>query len=181
MAVVLLTWELGGGLGHCVKLAPLAAGLVARGPDVYFAARDVATAQKVLQNPAVKYLQSPCLVARPANVLQRPRSFSQVLDQVGFGDDGQLRALVGSWRSLLELVRPTLNETDVASRRGTDQLPTTGLKTSLLATFDECVPFVTVYADYAFTYRLIYDLPRNRRDLCVSFLALGRQRLHRTD
>ena len=27
-ATVLLAWELGGGLGHCAKLAPLAAGLV---------------------------------------------------------------------------------------------------------------------------------------------------------
>jgi UDP:flavonoid glycosyltransferase YjiC (YdhE family) len=108
MATVLITWELGGGLGHCVKLAPLAAELVARGHTVYFAARDVATAQKVLQNPAVKFLQSPCLLARPAGVLQNPRTFGQVLDQVGFCDDRQLRALVESWRNLFELVRPDL-------------------------------------------------------------------------
>jgi hypothetical protein len=81
MATILLTWELGGGLGHCVKLAPLAAGLIARGHTVYFAARDVATAQKVLQNRAVKFLQSPCQHTGPAGAPQNPRTFAQVLEQ----------------------------------------------------------------------------------------------------
>lgn len=108
MARVLLTWELGAGLGHCVKLAPLAEHLTARGHEVYFAARDVTTAQKALQNSAVKYLQSPCLMVKPANLLRLPRTFAQVLDQVGFGDLDRLRSLVDAWRSLLELVRPSV-------------------------------------------------------------------------
>jgi hypothetical protein len=108
MSKVLLAWELGGGLGHCVNLAPIASGLVARGHKIYFAARDVATAQKVLQNPAVKYLQSPGVIARPARVLRQPRSFAQVLGQVAFGDDHQLRAAVESWRNLIELVQPAV-------------------------------------------------------------------------
>jgi UDP:flavonoid glycosyltransferase YjiC (YdhE family) len=108
MANVLLTWELGGGLGHCVKLAPLACGLVDRGHNVHFAARDVATARKVLRNDRVKYLQSPCVVAKPSQVSRQPRSFAQVLDQVGFGDDQILESLVISWRNLFELVQPEL-------------------------------------------------------------------------
>jgi hypothetical protein len=108
MATVLLTWELGGGLGHCVKLAPLANGLVARGHHVYFAARDVATAQSVLQNPRVKYLQSPGVVARQSQLTRQSRTFPQVLDEVGFGADQSLRALVTSWRNLIELVQPAL-------------------------------------------------------------------------
>jgi hypothetical protein len=108
MATVLVNWELGSGLGHCVKLAPLANALVAGGHEVYFAARDVATAQRVLQNPAVKYLQSPGILARPASVLRQPRTLAQVLDQAGFGDNATLQALVDSWRNLLALVRPRL-------------------------------------------------------------------------
>jgi UDP:flavonoid glycosyltransferase YjiC (YdhE family) len=92
----------------CVNLAPLAAGLLARGHQVYFAARDVAIAQQVLQNPAVKYLQSPGVIARPAHVVRQPRSFAQVLGQVAFGDDCQLRAAVESWRNLIELVQPAV-------------------------------------------------------------------------
>jgi hypothetical protein len=107
-ATALLAWELGGGLGHCVNLAPIASGLIARGHQVYFAARDVATAQQVLQNPAVKYLQSPGVIARPAHALRQPRSFAQVLGQVAFGDDRQLRAVVESWRNLMELVQPAV-------------------------------------------------------------------------
>ena len=108
MANVLITWELGGGLGHCVKLAPLAARLVDRGHTVYFAARDVATAQKVLRNPRVKYLQSPCVVAKQSHISRQPRTFAQVLDQVGFGDDQLLQSLVTTWRNLFELVQPNL-------------------------------------------------------------------------
>lgn len=106
MARVLLAWELGGGLGHCAKLAPLATGLAKRGHDVYFAARDVATAQRVLPGSDVRCLQSPCMLARPPQSLRQPRTFAQVLSQVGFGSDAQLRALVDAWRTLFELVEP---------------------------------------------------------------------------
>lgn len=106
MARVLLAWELGGGLGHCVKLAPLATGLVERGHDVYFAARDVATAQRVLRQPDVHFVQAPCVVSRPVPAMRQPRAFSQVLSQVGYHDDQQLQALVDSWRTLLELIEP---------------------------------------------------------------------------
>lgn len=106
MAKVLLAWELGGGLGHCAKLAPVARGLVERGYEVYFAARDVATAERLVGEPSVKFLPSPGLASRPARSEHRPRTFAQVLAQVGFGDDAQLRSLVVAWRNLIELVSP---------------------------------------------------------------------------
>lgn len=106
MARVLLAWELGGGFGHCAKLAPLATGLVARGHDIYFAARDVATAQRVLRHPGVHFVQAPCVVSKPVEAVRQPRTFSQVLSQVGFHDNQRLQALVDSWRTLLELIEP---------------------------------------------------------------------------
>ena len=109
MATVLLTWELGGGLGHCVKLAPLANGLVTRGHRVYFAARDVATAQNVVQNPHVTI---PAIAVHGFEAARRFHAshehFAQVLEEVGFGDDQSLRSLVTSWRNLFELVQPQL-------------------------------------------------------------------------
>lgn len=106
MATILLAWELGGGLGHCVKLAPLATALVERGHAVCFAARDVVTAQRVLQNSKVKFFQSPCLASRSAPSIRQPRTWPQVLDPVGFGSDEALRALVSTWRTLLKLIEP---------------------------------------------------------------------------
>jgi UDP:flavonoid glycosyltransferase YjiC (YdhE family) len=108
MANVLLAWELGSGLGHCVKLAPLATDLIARGHRVYFAARDAATAQKVVQNAAIKFVPVPGLSGTLPNPMRRPRSFAQVLEQVGFGNDMQLQLLVDCWRNLFELVQPRL-------------------------------------------------------------------------
>src|SRR5207247_8636282 len=42
MATVLFAWELGGGLGHMMQMAPLARALVRRGHRVYAALREVA-------------------------------------------------------------------------------------------------------------------------------------------
>lgn len=108
MASVLLAWELGAGLGHCAKLAPIAAALVESGHQVYFAARDVTTAQKVFKDIAVTHLQAPCLMGKPANVIANPRSFTHILHNTGFGSDSQLTSLVVSWRNLIELVSPDL-------------------------------------------------------------------------
>jgi len=45
---IVLTWELGGGLGHMMNLRPLAAELVARGHEVFIAAGDLSRAIDVL-------------------------------------------------------------------------------------------------------------------------------------
>lgn len=108
MAKILLAWELGGGIGHCVKLGPIAAGLQQRGHHVYFAARSVSTAQAICGNAATRFLQAPFLrgpVSRPT----RPTcTFAQVLHNSGFGDDGQLRSLVDGWRELIRSVQPAI-------------------------------------------------------------------------
>jgi hypothetical protein len=57
MATILMSWELGAGAGHCVKLAPIAGRLIDRGHDVWLAPRDLATARHIFGSLPVRYLQ----------------------------------------------------------------------------------------------------------------------------
>ena len=106
MSRILLAWELGAGMGHCVKLLPIAARLIEQGHCVYFAARDVVTARRLGGDLPVEYLQAPHLAHRPANAVNETRTFSDILFNAGFGDDEQLQGLLASWRSLIALVKP---------------------------------------------------------------------------
>jgi UDP:flavonoid glycosyltransferase YjiC (YdhE family) len=108
MGTVLIAWELGGGLGHCSKLAPLAAGLLEKGHRIVFASRDVITAQQVMAGLEVTHLQAPVLLAKPVRPVEQPSNFAHILHNTGFGDDRQLSALITSWRQLLDLIRPDL-------------------------------------------------------------------------
>jgi hypothetical protein len=62
MSIILLTWELGGGLGHLVNLLPLARGLSQRGNRVF-------AAIKTGRNARVGYSMLPTSVG-PRVVLQ---------------------------------------------------------------------------------------------------------------
>jgi hypothetical protein len=106
MARILFAWELGAGLGHCVKLAPIAAGLIARGHTVFFAARDVVTARRVGGELPIQYLPAPYLGHQPVGPRRETYSLSQVIQHAGFDNDDQLTALVASWRNLISLVQP---------------------------------------------------------------------------
>ena len=59
MARVLLTWELGGGLGHCANLRPIVEHLVHEGHDVFLALRNVCLFDKVFAGLNVSLLQAP--------------------------------------------------------------------------------------------------------------------------
>jgi len=50
MATILLTWELGGGLGHLINLFPLAQGLSQRGHRVYAAVQDIGRAERAFRS-----------------------------------------------------------------------------------------------------------------------------------
>src|SRR6187551_3967980 len=59
MATVLLTWELGAGSGHLVRLSPIARGLLERGHQVFAAIRDVERAKSVLPSGLTGVFRSP--------------------------------------------------------------------------------------------------------------------------
>ena len=106
MGRVLMTWELGGGLGHLQRLQPLAAELVARGNRVWVAVRDLSRAGEVYGRTNASLLQSPHKLRPPRDEIRPPVTFPQILHNIGFAEEGELAALAGAWRGMYELVRP---------------------------------------------------------------------------
>src|SRR5213596_1969503 len=107
MATVLFAWELGGGLGHMMQMAPLARALVRRAHRVYVALREVAEAESAFAGSDVCYLEAPHY--RPGG---RPpafavtRTFAHILGNVGWDEDRRLFALLCSWANLFALTKP---------------------------------------------------------------------------
>ncbi len=108
MANVLLTWELGAGLGHLATLAPLVKGLHDRGHRVFAALRDLSRAEGMFPDSEVSFLQAPFRSRRDGRRIDPLRTFAHIMFCNGFAEVGELRAMVGAWRNLLEYVRPDL-------------------------------------------------------------------------
>jgi hypothetical protein len=106
MARILITWELGGGLGHLVRLQPLAAELLRRGHRVAVALRDLSRAAGVFRELPVTYFQAPVKLSPLPDEFRPPRTFPQILHNVGFGDEAALATLCAAWRALFDAIRP---------------------------------------------------------------------------
>ena len=106
MARVLLAWELGGGIGHCAKLASIARGLIEEGHETFIAARDLVTARQVLASTPVVYFQAPYLARASSSA--PARSLVDILVNTGFGDETSLDVLCSAWRSLFDAAKPDM-------------------------------------------------------------------------
>jgi hypothetical protein len=106
MARILLVWELGGGMGHLTRLRQAADVLIDRGHIVYVAVRNVLEASRVFQGTGVDVLPAPILSDRPAYAVRFPRTFGEILHDVGFGSISDLSSLVTAWESIYRLIRP---------------------------------------------------------------------------
>jgi hypothetical protein len=113
MSNIFFAWELGGGLGHMMQMAPLARELVRRGHRVHAALRDLAGAQLAFAESDVCYLQAPFaqpkaagVAGRGADSFDRTLNFAHVLANVGWGDVQALFPVACGWRNLLSAVRP---------------------------------------------------------------------------
>lgn len=107
-ARILLAWELGDGLGHVMRLLPLAKRLRDLGHECIFAVRNVPPSYGVLGRAGFKVLQAPMLVPyAPEEVRTKPiGSYGDILATVGFDDVDRLLPMVEAWQSLLDLVQP---------------------------------------------------------------------------
>jgi UDP:flavonoid glycosyltransferase YjiC (YdhE family) len=103
----LFTWEQGVGLGHVSVLRPLAQALLADGHRVYAAMQSLGRATAAFGGLDIEYLQAPYRASR-TNFVETPLNFTEVLANVGFGDEAELAALCSAWRHLYEHVRPDL-------------------------------------------------------------------------
>jgi UDP:flavonoid glycosyltransferase YjiC (YdhE family) len=106
MARILMTWELGAGLGHLVPLLTLAGGLRSRGHQVEMALRDPDAAEPFLRRTGI-----PChaIPAPPRLRVEQPlTSFARILWHVGFDSLPALHKRVNGWQTLFNAVRPDL-------------------------------------------------------------------------
>src|ERR1043165_4605640 len=97
MGTILLAWELGAGLGHLVRLKPIAQGLLQKGHRVYAAIRDLASAQNVFPAGQVSVLQAPIQVRLSPNQIEKPFTFAHILHNFGFSDQKDLSGRLEGW------------------------------------------------------------------------------------
>ena len=107
MATILLTWELGGGLGHLMNLRPLMEELPKRGHRVIAALRDLSSAHEMLGGANVEYLQAP-FKHQKMRLIEPTCTFAQVLHNCGFSAVEELATLAGAWRTMFKCVKPDL-------------------------------------------------------------------------
>lgn len=106
MATILITWELGAGLGHVSPLQPVVDALAQQGHRVVVALRQVSHATMVFQHPSVRVVQAPYLVQRVTRPFKLQFTFAHILHNVGFDDARELRARTTAWEALYEMVAP---------------------------------------------------------------------------
>ncbi len=100
--VVLITWELGGGLGHLVRLARIGERLHADGARLIVASRDVAAAQRWF--PHSPCISAPLLAA--ALAYPNAGTLAEVFVNIGLGEIQTARALSDSWGALIGHIAP---------------------------------------------------------------------------
>ena len=112
MAHVLFAWELGDGLGHVLRMLPLAKALAEAGHRCTFAVRDIKLAGGHIRNAGFSYLPAPFY---PPNRARRQiRDLPDILALVGYDDSDHLASLVVAWDNLFEAVGADLVVCDYA-------------------------------------------------------------------
>lgn len=105
MARVLVAWELGGGLGHLVRLRPLVVKLLAAGHQVTLSVRQLSRVDQLFPSMKIEFLQAPIHDGRSPNYINAS-TFPQVLNNTGCADPTELQALLQSWLLQFDYVRP---------------------------------------------------------------------------
>jgi len=104
---VLLTWELGGNLGHIARLLPVAETLHKRGHKVTIAAGKLKNID--LLPPSLEVVAAPAV---PRNGLEdkirEPATFADILYNTGITQRGVLAEFVGAWRGIFKRVKPNV-------------------------------------------------------------------------
>ncbi len=100
---IMLTWEMGGGHGHLVRLGRVGKALVKAGHRLIFVSRDVAAARHQL--PEAICLQAPFHLV-PAPPYPKAANLAEVMDNIGLGHADSIAGLTASWLTLIERTRP---------------------------------------------------------------------------
>lgn len=108
MATVLITWELGWGLGHLLLHREPALRLAAQGHRVVFAARRPERAQRVFEGTRVEVVPAPQTDRPPAQVIPMALAYAQLIHNMGYSRVEDVRNLFREWRDLIDRVDPDL-------------------------------------------------------------------------
>ncbi|TVQ40355.1 MAG: hypothetical protein EA370_03665 [Wenzhouxiangella sp.] len=100
---VLMTWEMGGGQGHLVRLGAIGQGLDELGHRLVIASRDVAAARSRFPGWPCHPIPSPEPLPPP---YPHAASLAEVLHNIGFDRRDTLNRLCEGWDRLAEEVRP---------------------------------------------------------------------------
>ena len=106
MANVLLTWELGFGMGHLIPHLPLLNALESRGHQVFFAVKDLSPIPEVLNNSGVQCLQAPLRAPHRRPLQKKVYTVAHLLENIGYRDTVMMTGLVRGWRALYDIVDP---------------------------------------------------------------------------
>ncbi len=108
MSRILLAWELGTGFGHLAHFLSLAPRLLERGHTLHVAAREIVGAHKAVGDLPITVHQAPLCLNTYSGLQEPPLNFSEILMRYGYLDPPMLRAMIGSWRALLDATRTEL-------------------------------------------------------------------------
>ena len=108
MARILITWELGEGLGHLTPFVGIGRRLVAAGHELYLAARDLSRVESLFGDMPIGLLQAPIKLGQRTGAINPAFTFAHVMHNTGFGDEAELAALCRAWQSIYDHVQPDL-------------------------------------------------------------------------
>jgi UDP:flavonoid glycosyltransferase YjiC (YdhE family) len=131
MATILMTWELGMGLGHLLPLRAVGVELVARGHKVVLASREIASLQGIFGGTGISFIPAPVYTRQGKVPYAITHSYAHILANIGFADEAALASLVAAWETVFDLVQPQLVVADHSP-------------TALLALRGRDVPRVTI-------------------------------------
>lgn len=111
MATILMGWELGGGFGHVSRLVQLDEAFRAHGHRTVFAIRNLVETAAHWSTAGVLTVPAPIpnLVRRgPDGRPPTTAAFGDILALFGLDDPNRTTALLRSWDSLIDLVKPDM-------------------------------------------------------------------------
>ena len=84
MAKILLTWELGAGLGHLTRLRSLVKYLAAQSHEIHLAVRTLASVDTVFADQDLYLYQAPITHGKSPTHIHQPVAFSHILHNCGW-------------------------------------------------------------------------------------------------
>jgi UDP:flavonoid glycosyltransferase YjiC (YdhE family) len=112
MARILLTWELGGSMGHLQRLKTLGKVLIGRGHTVLLASRNLRLATQLFDCTGISLIQGPLVELKHRSSKEMILGFADILANVGFAEEEVLHTYLNAWNGIFDDTNPGLVITD---------------------------------------------------------------------